>query len=245
MTITSYNDLREWFFGNNRKGKPAPYWTLYGQAYGKNDTISARNHSIDEVEQAYTDLEDSIRRQNHPEGQRFRVLQSDVPGGNNPVAQVFVQVSSTGVQNNVAGIGSLPGSGFGYMTEADFSRRMAEEKTRWDLEQKVKQLEDRINAPEEADPVEKTVAVIERLANTAAGAAIISKLTGIPASELMQGIHGTAAPDEEIPADDQTFYDNIQQSAELLGTSPHVLADRMKKLIQKDPETAKLLLRNG
>lgn len=243
MNLNSFESLSVWFRGNSRKGAPAPYWTLYSMNYGDKDKIAAFNDKDDNVDSALEWLIDNIRRGNNPLGQRFRVVQTDVPRGNNPVGTTNVQIfTADGSAPPAAGIGS-PGQfspvavGIG---KEEVAAMIEAEREKWNLEQRIKDLEAQLNAPPEVDLVEKYSAVVEKIAQTPLGMALVSKITGVPVTALM-GVHGNPAQDEEPTTEDHDFYNNLGEAAQILGTNEHQLAKKINQLVKMNPDVAKQL----
>ncbi len=233
MTISTYDDLRAWFYGNSRKGNPAPYWTLFGHPFGNKEIIITRNDVNANLDESFEWLQNTIKRVNNPEGQRFRVLQVDQPGGNNPVGQVYTQIYA----QQMAGIGSLPG--YGGATKQEIAEAIAAEKEKWELQRKLEDLEARINAGPDNDFWEKGMSYVERFAQTPIGQAVISKVTGIPFSAIAGA--GAGEPDNETAPGDQDneFYNNMATVAQTLGTNEYEVARKLKILVQQHPDMAR------
>lgn len=242
MTISTYTDLKAWFAANGRKGKTAPFWTLYGSAWASKETIVARNDNDDNMDTAYQWLEDTIRKVDNPAGQRFRIFQVDIPGGNNPVGQVYFQSSAAATPSGTQGIAGI-GSGYrpeGYLTRAEVDEMLKTEREKMEMENRIAALESQLEEP--ADVWEKIMGGVERIVQTPVGAAIAAKLMGVPLGQPVQPV--AAPPEEELTPDDEQFYNNIEAVAQKLGTSPHVLSAKLKSLVDMNPEMAAQIL-NG
>lgn len=235
MNITTFENLNKWFKSNSRKSQPAPYWTLYGLSYGAKDQIIARNDRIDDIEESWRMLEETIRMVNNPQGQRFRVYQVDTPGGNSPVGQVFIQIYETDTAP-VAGIGNLPA--LGYVAKSEVEHMLAEERKKWEMEARINALEEQLSAP--TNWVDKAAEIFERIARSPAGSALIARLAGVPAP--INPMAGAPAPGDDEPGeDDNRFYDNMASVAQTVGVNEYQLAQKLKKFVTENPDMAKNL----
>lgn len=243
MNITSFDDLRYWFFGNQKAtDEQSPHWSLYSMDYGKSDTRVSFNNRLSDMEEAFQALVKSIRIHNNPDGTRFRVQTHPVGKPNNPTANTFVEVYEKGGQNVQAGIGSLPAAA-GYMSRDDVARMMTEEREKWEMKREIEDLKAAINAPPE-DWTEKFIAGVERIGQTPLGAVLMSKLLGAPMPPLsqmaqMNGTPGTSAGDEN--AEDH-FDENMDFLSEKLGVPDAEIVAKMRRFVEQDTATAKAFL---
>ncbi len=196
MTVTNYNDLRGLFLQNSTEKRPAPFWTLYAVGLGAKDTIIHRNELVDNLENSFGLLAETIRRVNNPAGTVFRVFQTDRPGGNMSVAEYRVQIFDSANPNaqHVAGIGSLPALS-GYIGEAELEKRLKEAEEKWDLKQRIRDLE---AEQDSSNWIGKIPDILEKVAASPIGAVFMAKMMNVPLSTAMP----TAAPINGTPASD-------------------------------------------
>lgn len=242
MTISNYESLAAWFKGNTRGEKPAPYWSLYSQNIGEKERVVTFNDRVDNLEESLVWLIDTIKRGNNPPGQIFRIIQTDVPRGTNPVGnsrvQIFENQSIAPMVAGAPGIGSVP---IGYVPEDKVQEMIASAREKWDLEARIQSLEEQQHAAIESDPWEKIMAGVERIAQTPIGAALAARLLGtaVPPAGMPGNMTGTQKQDDEPGPEDNEFYDNMAEAAQALNTNEYQLSKKIKALILANPELAK------
>jgi hypothetical protein len=243
MNITNFEDLRYWFFGNEKAtNEQSPHWSLYSMDYGKSDTRVMFNNRISDMEESFQALVKSIKIQNNPDGTRFRVQTHPVGKPNNPTANTFVEVYEKGAQNAQAGIGSLPAAS-GYVSRDEIAKMLKDEREKWEMKREIEDLKAAINAPP-SDWTEKLMAGIERIGQTPLGAMMVAKITGlpIPTPEQMAQMNGvpSASTDDGSAAD--SFDENMDFLSEKLGISDTVMVAKLRRFVEHDPATAKAFL---
>ncbi len=252
MGISSFADLRQWFFaGVRQKGEgaveAAPHWNLYAGDYGMKEVRIMSNNRISDMDESYSFLENTIRAQNNPEGARFRI-QTYAPGkANNPTAETYVQIyeKSQAPATAPAGIAGLP-TGVGSIQEY-VNDKLETERLKW----KIEQLESQINAPSNGfERFMETLAVIPGI-DGVMKAAVIGLVTkfnpaAMPAIQAaMNGTPSTAQGEHEADNDadpNAVFIANIQEAAAALSTDPVTMAKRLNQLMKSQPEIAKQLM---
>ena len=253
MTLTSYNDLRDIFLQAHQANEatssdksPIAHWTLYVTEMGTPERRIMQNTKVDNMEESLEFLVSTMRKLNHPDGVKFRVMQYAPGKSNNPAQNYFVQVYERGGNNmpatQVAGIGSLPGM-YGGNIEAYISERI-------ELAMLKKENEDlraAINAPSATwerilDRVAENPAITGLITNLAIG--WVGKTNPALAQTLAQSaMNGHPNTDTDETGDPQTiFAQNIQAASDTLGIDPVTLAQKLNKLVQQNPEMAKQLL---
>lgn len=243
MTVTNYNDLRGLFLQNSTEKRPAPFWTLYAVGLGSKDTIIHRNELVDNLENSFGLLAETIRRVNNPAGTVFRVFQTDRPGGNMSVAEYRVQIFDSANPNaqHVAGIGSLPG---GYIGEAELEKRLKEAEEKWELKQRIRDLE----AEQESNNwIGKIPDILEKVAASPIGAVFMAKMMNVPLNTAMPNmapINGTPASDSHNGPDDPTDEDErisnaIDEIEDSTGLSAAELLEKIARVARHNPDYIK------
>ena len=240
MTITNFNDLRDWFkFGfekgvkSNDEGREtsSPYWTLYSVGMGGADKVLG-------LDDSYKALADNIRIMNNPTGSMFRIFQTYRARGNNPTQEARVQIyENNQISATSPGIGSLPA---GYLSEDKIAGILAEEKKKWEMERRMEDLEAQIKAPR--NWTENALETIERIGNTPLGMVILSKISGIPPAEILKSISGLGGNEPDMAANPNQvgdFDSDIEITANILGVSEDQLAAKMRQFAQVNPEMAR------
>lgn len=245
MTVTNYNDLRGLFLQNSTEKRPAPYWTLYAVGLGSKDTIIHRNELVDNLENSFGLLAETIRRVNNPAGTVFRVFQTDRPGGNMSVAEYRVQIFDSANPNaqHVAGIGSLPALS-GYIGEAEFEKRLKEAEEKWDLKQRIRDLE---AERENTNFVGAIREIVKDFTTSPIGAVFMAKLMNVPISTAMptaSPINGTPASDTHNGPDDPTDEDErisnaIDEIEDSTGLSAAELLEKIARVARHNPDYIK------
>lgn len=243
MTITSFDALRDWFMANGKGDDMSPHWNLYGSQYGQTDTRVVSNTRLDDMNESFNYLQQTIRNLNNPDGARFRVMQFPKGKPNHPTANVYVQIferqGSGGAP--MASIGSLPE---GYVAKTDLDKALAEARRQWELERKIDELEAAVNTPPE-DWTEKFIAGVERIGATPIGAVLMAKILGGPLPP-MPGINGTpgaaAGSHTDETDDEDQFFTDIEATAQTLGITDNELASKMRKLVETNPTMAQQIL---
>lgn len=255
MTVTSFPALQRWFENQSRGEKASPHWTLYAVDYGQKDTRVIFNDRLDDMGASFEFLVNSIRDLNNPQGTKFRIQTYAPKGHNNPTGNVLVQIYENGNAplggNQNSGIAGIGAPLVGYipeeLVEIKIAGALAQAHKEWELNQRLKEMEDRLNAPPD-DMVEKITATVERISQTPMGAALIGMLAakmGVsPAALMAPAMNGTPATADEDPPgpDEEEFFDNMEATANKLGVTEHVLARKLRELVTANPEMAKQLL---
>ena len=252
MGISSFQDLRQWFFSGVRaKGEgvaeAAPHWNLYAGDYGAREMRIMFNNRISDMDDSFAFLENAIRAQNNPDGIRFRI-QTYAPGKvNNPTAETYVQIyeKSAAPANAQAGIAGLP-SGIGSI-EQYIGERIKAEKLEWE----IAALKEQLNGPSNSfERFMETLSVIPGIGDVMKAAVIglVGKFNPSAMPAIQAAMNGTpSAPNGEHEADDDgdpntVFLQNIQESATILGVDPVTMAKQFNKIVKANPEAAKQLM---
>ena len=253
MGISSYGDLRQWFFaGVKQKGEEtteaAPHWNLYAGDYGAREVRIMFNNRISDMAESFQFLENSIRAQNNPDGTRFRV-QTYAPGKpNNPTAETYVQIYEKSAAPATAqpAIGSLPVGMQG--VEAYVNQRVELAQLQWEN----KMLQDQLSAPQATwERVLEQVAGIHGIDKVlqALAVGLVSKFSPQAMPAVQAAMNGTPAAtsgehehDDESASPDEIFQQNIMQVSAALGTDPVTLSKKLNALIREHPDLAKTLM---
>ena len=252
MGISSYADLRQWFFAgvkqkSDEATEAAPHWNLYAGDYGAREVRIMFNNRISDMAESFQFLENSIRAQNNPDGTRFRV-QTYAPGKpNNPTAETYVQIYEKSAAPATAqpAIGSQP-AGVGSV-EAYVDQRVQLAQLQWEN----KLLQDQLNAPQATwERVLEQVAGIQGIDKVlqALAVGLVSKFSPQAMPAVQAAMNGTPSAGngehehDDGSSPDEVFQQNIMQASSALGTDPVTLSAKLKDLILKNPDVAKSLM---
>jgi len=233
--IRNIATLKKWFYANG-----VPFFTL--TYAGQANQIVQRNTAIEDMDDAWSLLETNILGQAEAGRANMHVIvYNKASGANNPIARTNLDIWSNQANQtgNVAGIGSLPVGGVGYIDESKVNGLIAEAKEKWELEKRLEDLEAQISNPN--DWTDKLLTGLERIGATPFGQAIAAKFLGLQMpSPGTATIAGTPNSDTDTSGD--TFDEDISHTAALLGVDDITLAKKLRKLVQNDPELAKQAL---
>jgi len=255
MGISSFADLREWFFacvkGKNGGEEASPHWNLYAGDYGAREARILTNTRIGDMDESYNFLERIIRAQNNPEGTRFRV-QTFAPGkANNPTAETYIQIYERSAAPatsaaHTAGIAGLP-VGVGSV-EQYVDQRLQMERLKWENDDLKAQLSAPANGWERMLETISGVPGIEKVLQTIA-VGLISKFSPSAMPAVQAAMNGTpSAPTGEGDTDDddpeEAFQNNIGAACQAIGTDPVTLSKKLKELALQNPDIARQLLQS-
>lgn len=234
--ITNISTLRTWFLDNQK-----PFFTLYQN--GVNRAIIARNETVDDLNQAWNLLETNVLAQAEGGTANVRVYVTEKPKHNHGLeteARILPLVPTLGQP----GISGLPQ---GYLDESKVAGLIKEAREKWELERRIEELE--MAQEPVKDWAETMINGFERVAKTPLGAALVQKLLGVvPMPQpAMNGVPTPAAQSQANNSTDDdeysdSFFENIENTAALLGVDEETLANKLAKLVQQNPELAKSLL---
>lgn len=240
--ITNIASLRTWFLEGS-KSLERPFFVLNQNGAGK--TMIARNDTITDLDQAWALLETNILAQAEGGVANVRVFITDKPKHNYGLeteARIMpLYAAQTSVQ---PGIGALPP---GYVEESKIKGILDAEREKWDLERRLDDLEAQLAAPK--NWTESLMEGIERIGATPLGQVIIAKLVGVTPTAQMAAspINGTPSTSGASKLDneedyDDNFYQNIEDTAAILGVDEKTLASKIATLVKQNPEFAKTLI---
>ena len=227
--ITDINRLRSWFYNNSK-----PFFLLRYYQPGKAGDVIMKNDSIPELDASWEKLSTEVLSQAEAGRALLQVLVWEVGKTSNNYSALTNLDMRLGVPvAQTAGIGSLPG---GYIEESKVQGMLDAEREKWTLERRLEDLEAQINNP--ADWASKSIEMLERIGATPLGQILAAKFLGVqlPAAQIA----GTPAPADEPESD--TFEEDIDKAAEILGVSDIILAQRLRYLVETNPDIAKSLL---
>lgn len=252
MTITSIDDLYNWFKTLQRSDDSPTHWSLYSNEPGRVDTKATTNTRYDEFDASWDMLEKSVRMLNNPKGTRMRLQIFPKGKHNNYTAQVHLQIYNDGTagapsdghaQGAHSGIGMLPGMG---SMDSYIQQRIDLELLRRENED----LKDAINGPNNMwERILQTVADSPHLSQVANNiiVGLVSKVNPAAMPHLqttppapINGHPATDTAENENP--DVVFSNNIHAASTVLGTDPLTLAIKLNALVQNNPEMAKQIL---
>jgi len=244
--INNLDALREWFKSNGK-----PYFTLRYDTGGNADRIIMRNDNIGDMEEAWELLQSQVISQTGAGRCRLVVFVYEKGKHNNAVYTNIDMTPGLAAGNASAGIAGLP-SGIGNIGEyIDTKVQLA--KLEWENEQ----LKDQLSAP--VNTFERTWETIAGMPGMAEvfkilAAGVVSRINPAAMPQIQRILNGT--PDaagaetddehgQEPPGgmDPQTrFANNINDTAQRLGTDPYTLAAKLRELVTNNPEMAKTIL---
>jgi len=239
--ISDIQAVERWYRANE-----APFFTLSyyssASATGQGQVI-IRNQKDVEIDSAWNKLKASILDQTGYGRAQLNLIVYNKPDAyNTPAGRTNIDLVNNQSMPQVAGIGSLPAIASGYISESDFTRRLNEEREKWEMRHQIDALQDQINNPAN-DPIEKLMTGIERIAATPLGLAIISKFTGTPMPALP--INGPAPTDNEdgLPTGDdvETELDDLESIASAHGMTLKQFLAKTANLARQQPGVVAML----
>lgn len=249
MGLSSFSDLRQWFFasvkGKGETLEAAPHWNLYAGDYGAREVRIMSNTRINDMDDSYNMLEQSIRAQNNPDGTRFRVQTYAPSKANNPTSETYVQIyeKSAAPAATPAAIAGIP-AGVGSIQQY-VDEKLETARLKWEIEQ----LREQMNAPSSTwERMLDTIGAIpgiDKVLQTAI-LGIVSKFSpgAMPAIQTaMNGTPEAVAQTDETDGDpEHVFAQNIHESAAMLQTDPVTLSKKLHALIKANPDMARQLM---
>lgn len=256
MTITSFDNLQKWFYGQQRtEDEVSAHWNLYGTRFGETEKRVSFNQTINDKDASFAHLAETIRFLNNPDGAVFRIQVFPKGKPNNPTGNVYVQIfEKSAAPHSVmaptsasgAAISGLP-PGVGSIQEyvnkevemalmkkelQDLREMLAQPNTGWE-----RAVETISGIPGIDKALHALVAGLVTKINPAAAPAVQAAMAGTPDAQT-GGNH-----DEDNDDDPQAvFADNINMAATRLQTDPVTLAKKINQLVHSNPEVAKQLL---
>ena len=231
--IRNIESLKTWFFDVGK-----PFFTL-SYLGGNANQVIMRNTATDNMEEAWDLLKRQVLAQSEVGRATLYLFVYKNGNANNPDGRTNIDITPGGMQpNGVAGFGSLP---VGYVDENKINGMISAAREKWELEKRLEDLEAQINSPN--DWVDKAISGLERIGETQLGQMLAMKLLGITAPPVVPGarpVNGT--PEQPGESADDTFEDDIEATANMLGCDDITLARKLRQLVQNNPEMAKQLL---
>lgn len=238
--ISDIQAVERWYRANE-----APFFTLSyyssASATGQGQVI-IRNQKDVEIDSAWNKLKASILDQTGYGRAQLNLIVYNKPDAyNTPAGRTNIDLVNNQSMPQVAGIGSFPAIASGYISESDFTRRLKEEREKWEMRHELDSLRDQINNPAN-DPMEKLMSGIERIAATPLGLAMISKFTGTPMPALP--INGHAPTDnEDAPTSDdvEPELDDLESIASAHGMTLKQFLAKTVTLARQQPGVVAML----
>lgn len=230
--IRNIESLQSWF-----EAVGAPFFTLFYT--GNTSQVIIRNTTEADMEKAWEILKNQVLHQAEYGRATLHVLTYKKTGSaNNPDGRTNIDIAPMQSQQGaqMAGIGALPA---GYVSQDEFSKRLKDERQRWELERKLEDLEAKIDNPD--GWAEKLMAGIERIGGTDLGKAMIARFMGVPFSAMAPGAPINGTPAATNPAED-TFEEDLDIICQILNTDDVTLARKLRQLVEQNPEMAKNLV---
>ena len=230
--IRNIKSLKQWF---TDVGKP--FFTL-SYTGGSANQVILRNTAIDDMEAAWSLLERQVLAQSEVGRATLQLIAYGKDKANNPDGRTNIDISPN--QESATALAAISGPRVGYYAdESQIDALLSKERAKWDMEKRMEDLEAQLNAPSE-DWSEKLMVGIERISATPLGAVLIGKFLG---GSMPMPVAQVAGVPDPIPSEESdSFEDDIEASAQLLGVSDTVLASKLRALIESNPELAKTML---
>lgn len=238
--ISTIEAVERWFRANE-----APFFTL---AYYSSSTntgqgqVILRNQKDIELDSAWNKLRSAIMDQTgFGRAQLNLIVYAKPEAYNTPVGRTNIDLVANQMPQ-MAGIGSLPMvAGSGYISESDFSRRLNEERQKWEMKQEIEALRDQVQ-----NPANDWMAGLERFAASPLGIALISKFTGTPAGTLVASpINGPAPHDDDdnLPTGDdvEAELDDLEAIAAANGMTLKAFLHKTANLAKAQPGVVAML----
>lgn len=231
-SITNIEQLERWFRSAN-----LPFFTL--KYSGTGDKIIFRNETWEDLEDAWEQLRNQVEAQASAGRAMLEILVYKKGGANHPM-RTNVDIRP-GYYPATAGIsgpvypGQMPGIG----TVQEY---VAQQVKIAMLERDNRDLQDAVNNP--ANTWER---VLDRIAESPqlAGIAQIF-VSGLVSRFAPAAPVSVAVPVNGVPGDPEAYpdamYDNLEEAAQILGTSPEAIAAKVAYLVKQNPDIAKTLL---
>lgn len=137
--ILNIEDLRQWFFLNQKQGDPNPYFSVYRGTEAKPDRVVFRNEAASDPQEAWTMLHDVLEMHTQGGG-LFRIYITDRAKGNVGLTTIYripgapQQMMQNGM-TNMAGIYGMHSSAR-ELVESEVAR----ERKMWELEKKIEDI---------------------------------------------------------------------------------------------------------
>ncbi len=256
MTITTFQNLELWVKATRRTDEPL-HWNLYSTRWGETEKRVAFNVSIDDAQESFDFLVQSLRIMNNPDGTQFRVMMYPKGKPNNPTATALVQIFEKQQQPTTAPAGASGAAIAGFPAGVGSIQEYVDEKLKmarmqWELEE----MKAALAAPNTGwERVVETISGIPGIDKIlqAAVVGLVTKYNPAAAPAIQAAMNGTPAAtagesdtdDDEHTDPQAVFSANIQQAAATLQTDPVTLAQKLNQMVQQSPELAKQLLQNG
>lgn len=200
---------------------------------GSTNQLILRNIVVDDMGEAWEMLKRQVLAQSEVGRATLQLITYEKKdNANNPSGRTNIDLLANQAAQTVAGIGQIA---VGYIDEAKVSGMLAAAQEKWELQHKIRALEDRLDAPPD-DWVEKVMSAIERIGETPFGAMLAQRFLGgnLPAMP-MANIAGT--PDASATSMDE----DLEATATILGVDEELLVKKIRQLVEQNPEGAKQL----
>jgi len=258
MTITSFESLQKWFYGQQRNDdEVAAHWNLYGTRFGETEKRVSFNTTINDKDGSFSYLAETIRQLNNPDGSTFRIQVFPKGKPNNPTGNVYVQIfEKSSAANSVMAPTSASGAAISGLPPGvgSIQEYVNKEVEMAMLKKEVQDLKDALSQPNNGwERAVETISGIPGIdkALQALVAGLVTKFNPGAAPAVQAAMAGTPSVayhgehDEDDSDDPQTvFAENINAAANMLHTDPLTLSKKINALVQSNPEVAKQLL-NG
>jgi len=237
--ISTIEAVERWFRMNE-----APFFTLSyyssSSATGQGQVVIRNQKDVD-MDSAWNKLRSSIIDQTGFGRAQLNLIVYNKPEAyNTPAGRTNIDLVANQMPQ-MAGIGALPAVGSGFISESDFTRRLNEEREKWEMKNEIEALRDQVN-----NPANDWMAGLERFAASPLGIALISKFTGAPANTLMAAapINGPAPTDDgELPDTDdvESELDDLDAIARANGLTLKALLSKTATLAKSQPGVVAML----
>lgn len=238
--ITTMEHLEKWFRSNN-----LPYFILaYANGKGENQILKNEGEgAIDNVDEAWELLRDQIEAQTMAGRAMLEVkVFANSKAKYHPI-KTNVDMRTPYYGGNYAGVGQLPTTSG--VSALDVQKAIQDERTKWELERRVEDLETALSAP--SNIIERGLSM---LGQYPALAGIVNNLIAGFVSQnnptLGQQIANTTIagmPETTESTDpEQVFAQNINEAAKMLNTDPLTLSIKINNFVKANQDLAQSML---
>jgi hypothetical protein len=240
--ITSIDNLKNWFYLNQKQGNPSPYFSVYRGPAQNPGSIIFRNEKESDVDASWQLLEEMMEM-HIGQGGLFRIYITDKPKHNVGLSTIFKVNNPYTAQQGMQGVGVNNFGIYGSLAEM-VNAEIAKERALWDMQQQIEALKAEQQASvgemEEFMPIIKDLA--HKFGMKMMGYGPPSGSTTAPPMPPPMGAHTT-----DTPGPEGYDYDRVEPALDSLREVFPDMEGTLEKLAQwarTNPETAKQIIQN-
>ena len=244
--ILNIEDLRQWFFLNQKQGDPNPYFSVYRGTEQKPDRIVFRNEAVSDTQEAWSMLHDVLEMHTQ-HGGLFRIFITDRAKGNVGLSTIYripgmQQMLPNGMMNaaGLYGMYQNPRD----QIESEVAKEVAKERKIWELQQQITDLK-----KQQESSIGQMDSIIQEFLPVATELVRVFglKMLGVqPTAPAQQNIGSHHGDDEEQQEQEHEFdYDRIDPALDKMKRVFPDTEDAMERLANwavANPDMAKSML---